>query len=159
MQPHQSVPNHATGTPNHPSHTTTYTPSNTHLPQARIITDFLDHPSHRNTWWESYSTCIKPGSSQAEVISRLPLHTNACIITYNKVTGTGGAYGHASCLKWVTNGNRTLYYHIDSDKQGPQLLSTPQDWAGIYGYIYTLQNHPSTCIDTTLMMACREGPI
>ena len=98
---------------------------------------------------ESYTHGILPGSTQAQVLARLPPGATSAILHYTKVHAPHGLpYGHASCIRqWEGR-----WWHIDSEETSPQLLTDGDDnpqsrpptlnWGMLYGKVRVIEAGP-----------------
>ena len=102
-----------------------YTPENKTLSKINLA-----HLSRH----ERYEREVMPGSSKAQVLSRLPANCTA-VMLHSYKTRNGLVYGHATCLKLHAG----QWWHIDSEDPAPKKLGNDSDWAQIYGKIYHLQ--------------------
>ena len=118
---------------------------------------------HNNRVEESYGMGILPGSTQTQILARLPPQATSAIL-HNIKFHPCGQYGHATCIrKWQDE-----WWHIDSEEPHPQLLtngdndphSSPPtlNWGMLYGKIYTLKTGPAT-IALVLRHADGSAPI
>ena len=73
---------------------------------------------HSNRVEESYNMGVLPGSTQAQILARLPPQATSAIL-HNIKFRPCGQYGHATCIrKWQGD-----WWHIDSEEPHPQLLT------------------------------------
>jgi hypothetical protein len=108
--------------------------------QARIVA-LIEH-IHRCE--ETYSNGILPGSTKAQVLSRLPQGATSAILHNIKFVGQR-LYGHATCIRqWEGN-----WWYIDSEDATPKLLTDGDDsalshprtlnWGLLYGKVSVLE--------------------